>query len=285
MRNRHVRWLGSVVVASMMAASAPARAGDTENERDYEKLIADKAPAIVTLKFVLKLKMGQYGDNETEREATAVMIDPKGVVLCSSTELGGLGGVMGRMMSSRFGGMSATPSDIKVILGDDAQGLDAELMARDSELDLAWVRIKDPGDRSFAFIDFSKSARPRLGQRLLTVERMGKYYGRTPRVGEMRVSAITHKPRELYMPGGEQVMLGLPVFTAAGEVVGVGVMQSPSADSPGGDDEFSLSSLAEMEETTTGLILPAAEVAKATARARESGDGGGKSTTHGKDGQ
>src|SRR5262249_34675659 len=99
------------------------------------------------------------------------------------------------------------------------------------------------------------------------VERMGKYFGRTARIGEMRVSAITKKPRELYMPGGEQVSLGLPVFTVGGEVVGVGIMQSPASDDTG-DNAVDMS---DMSDSVGSLILPSEEVVKATARAKESG--------------
>ena len=244
----------------MLMVARAAFAGDADDEKDYQKLLTEKSPALVTVKFVLKVKMGQLGDNEAETEVTAVMIDPKGLVLCSNTETGGKLGRVGR-------GISAALTDIRVLIGEDTQGLEAELMARDSELDLAWVKIKQPGDKPFAFIDFAKSARPRLGQRMLTVERMGKYFGRAARIGEMRVSAVTKKPRELIVPGGESVSLGLPVFTASGDIVGIGVAQSPASDDAG---ESALDSESDTADSSTSLILPADEVVKATARARES---------------
>jgi S1-C subfamily serine protease len=262
------RLVGLIAVLPLALIAPVVTAADDDGEKEYQKLLADKAPAMVTLKFVLKMKMGQFGDNESERESTAVMIDPTGLVLCSNTELGGVGGLMGRMMSGRFGG-SITPSDIKVLIGEDTQGLEAELMARDSELDLAWVRIKDPAGKKFAFVDLSKSAKPRLGQRALTVERMGKYFDRTPRVGEMRISAIARKPRELYMPGGEQVTPGLPVFTVSGEVIGIGVFQSPASDESSDSGAMDFSSVSD----ALPLILPAEEVLKATARAKENPKG------------
>src|SRR5574337_893034 len=61
----------------------PARA---EDEADFEKMLADKSPALVTVKFVLKTKSA-FGENETEREVTGVMIEPDGLVLCANSSL------------------------------------------------------------------------------------------------------------------------------------------------------------------------------------------------------
>ena len=101
---------------------------------EYAKLLSDTTPALVTVKFVLKIE-GQMGKRESETEITGLMVDPTGLVLCANSKLG-----LPRIMRS-FG--SATPTDIKILIGDDTEGLEAKVMARDTELDLAWVKIKD----------------------------------------------------------------------------------------------------------------------------------------------
>lgn len=239
-------------------------------EASYQKLIDSHGPAYVTVKFVLKLKMGGMfggsGDSENEQEITAVMIDPKGVMICSNTSLGGFAGMMGRM-SKMFGEMQATPTNIKVLMGDDTEGVDAELLARDTELDLAWVQIKSPSDKGYPFIDLTKSSKAKLGQKIYALNKLGKYFGRAATVHTGRIAGMCKKPRELYLPAGVSAV-GLPIFTEAGEPLGIAVMQMPDAEESENPMSM-LSSLSDMESTGNGFILPADEVVKATARAKE----------------
>jgi hypothetical protein len=201
---------------------------------------------------------GQFGNRETEAEISGVMIDPSGLVLCGNTRLGSP-----RLMRS-IGG-TATPTDIKVLVGDDTEGLEAKVLARDSELDLAWVAIKKPGDKKFACLDFTRSALPKLGEPLVSLRRMAKYFDRAYTVNEGRVAGRTTKPRDLLIPGGSMVLEpGLPVFTPNGRLVGVVVVQMPE------DDELQSMAFSGIgRDISNGLILPAAEVMKATQRAKE----------------
>lgn len=253
------------VVFAAALGSSPLHADD---DADYAKFIEAHADAYVTVKFVLKMKMGGAfggGDSESEQEITGVMIDAKGLVLCGSSQLGG--GMMSRL-SRYFGDSQATPTDLKVLIGDDTEGVEAELIARDSELELAWVQIRKPAEKPYAAIDLSKSARPKLGQRIVSLSRLGKYYGRAAVVQSGRIAGVCRKPRELYVPeGGASV--GLPVFAASGALIGVAVTQMPEASDS--DDPMSmLSSLSDLQGMSSGFVLPAEEVLKATARARES---------------
>jgi hypothetical protein len=242
------------------AATAPAWAM-VDDESDCEKLVKDKVDAVVTIKFVLKTKLGDFGDDESEHEITGVVVEPKGLVVCSSAQLGGSAGHLARLMGGRLSGMSATPREIKVLVGDESKEFDAELMARDSELDLAWVRVKTPGDKPFTCIDFGNAAKARLGQRLLALDRMEKFYGFAPWVAEVRVNALPKKPRELIVPSGDSLALGVPIFTPDGKVVGLTVGQMKDVDS--------VEEVSDLQDAMGTFVLPAAEVAKATARAKQ----------------
>lgn len=244
-----------VMAVIVLAAGSWARG---EGEVDFEKLAAEKAPALVTVKFVLQFK-GSSGEGEDEREVTGVMIRPDGLVLCSNSQFGG-----GPMVRP---GTSVTPRDIKVLLGDETQGLEARLVARDSELDLTWIRIKEPGERVFPFIDLEKSATPKLGDRLYTIIRLGRYFDRATVVRELRVGGFARKPRNLYIPSQALAGPGLPVFVASGEFAGVAVLQLPDAE------EIAATGSMSAFVGSQGLILPAGEVSKATRRALEADDG------------
>jgi len=252
-RERGVITRGGCAMLFVLALAMPTEPVFAQQEADFQQLLADKAPAIVTVKFVLKVK-SDWRDSEAEHEVTGAMIEPDGLVLCSNSMLSGF------RPWSRGSGESATPTDIKVLVGDDTEGLDAQLVARDSELDLTWIRIDDSGDAKFAFIDLKPSAVPKVGERLYVVARLSKFLDRAPVVRESRVGGITSKPRPLYVPSRGTGTLGLPIFNAEGLAVGVAITQRPDSDEAGGGRSW---------QGASGVILPAAEVLKATQRAKE----------------
>ncbi len=241
---------GVLALIALWATGGPGARADTVSE--YQHLLESRSDALVTVKFVLK-----RGDAEREMEIMGILIDAKGVVLCSSLQLG-------TSPLMQMTGSTATPTDVKVLIGDDTDGLEAKLVSRDSELDLAWIRIKEPGDRKFAFVDFTESAHPKTGERLLSLGRMSKYYDRAVVVTEGRMSGVTRKPREMYIPGaaleGEP---GRPVFSAGGNLIGIVILSIPD---PEDMDPVSL------RRDAAALILPSAEVAKATRRALQNAE-------------
>ncbi len=240
----------------------------------FQRLLADRGPAVVTIKFVLKISVpgGDESENqEVDTEVSGVLIDPKGVVVCSNALMGAFTSVINRFAEEFTGQINATPTDLKVLIGDDTEGKEAELIARDSELDLAWIRIKEPGDKPLPHIDLSGGAKPSLGQPLLAVRRMSKHFARTAVVASGHVGGITSKPRDFYIPTGDvRTAVGLPVFTADGRPVGVVILEVPDPESM----EFSfatiVNTLRDLDQLFAGVILPAEEVMKATKRALES---------------
>jgi S1-C subfamily serine protease len=255
---------GSFVAAIVMAVLAVGARAETA--ADYQKVLQDKSPAFVTIKFVLKMKMGGMGDSETESEITGAMIDPKGLILCSNTQLGGIAGFM-RSMGREI---TATPSDLKVLVGEDTEGLEAKLLARDTELDLAWVQIKEPGDRKFSYVNMANGADAKVGELVIGVRRMAKYFDRAVVVSESRVAGVTKKPRRLYVPVLPLTNnLGLPVFSPEGKVLGVAVLQMPSDEDQEDSPAAMFSKMSSLQDMMSGMILPAADVVEATQRARQ----------------
>lgn len=263
------------IVTLIVAGAAEVTAGGETTE--YPRLLRDKGSALVTVKFVLKVKMGGMmagmGEQESENEITGVMINPKGLVLCSNTQLGGFAAMLSRMMGPMGADMTATPTDLKVLIGDDAEGRDAQLLARDSELDLAWVKLDDPGDKPFSHLDFTKGVKPEIGQRVISLKRMGKYFARTVVVAGGWITGVTSKPRDLFVASTDIAMShGVPVFTVDGRIVGFTVTQAPDEGDVGANPMAMLGRMSNMQEMMTGFILPADELAKATRRALKSNE-------------
>lgn len=265
---RRAAMAGAPLLLLLLGGAAPVN--------EYQALLQKNSEAIVTLRYVLEVKMfgGDKGE-ESENQISGVMIDPEGLVLCSDAVLGGMITAL-RGMFMPFGGVEqplVSTTDIKVFVGKEAEGLPATLLTRDSELDLAWIRVENPGKRRFAYVDLKKSAEAEVGQRLLSLWRKGRAFDAAIMVGEGRVAGMSTKPRQLYFPGGDLgSVLGLPVFNTAGQVVGVSVLYFPDAgaDASKPNPAEIMSSFFRMPEIITGSILPAAEVIRATEQAKKS---------------
>lgn len=247
---------GLLTTILLLAFSIPASA---ENVIDYDSIAKFAADSTVTVKFVMKIK-GAQGEAENESEAPGVMIAEDGLVLCANSQMGG-----GPMVRP---GVSTTPSELKILIGDDTQGLDARLMARDSELDLCWLRIKDAGARKFKAVDLSKPGQKLVGKPICSLVRLGKYFDRAIVVREARIGGTVSKPRALLAPSPTLGEAGLPVYDADRLFVGMTVVQLPDAD------ELQAATSMVAFNGFRGLILPAAEIEKATKRAREADEKG-----------
>jgi hypothetical protein len=264
-------------IAVVLAGGRSARADDFEKFQEraakekkelISKLKAQHAPCIVTLKFISKESfMGR--EQKNEMEASAVMVSPDGLVLAANSRLQGMmtmamsmaGGMVGGMM----GGMPPPTSeteDIKVIIGDDdSEKYEAKLIARDSDLDLAWVQITDTKGQTFKYVDFQDSAQLEVGDPYYGVSRMGERFDRVPLVSSSSVAAVVQNPRPLLV-GSAMTSWGGPVFTADGKVAGFVITQPPE---PGEQGAMSLESMMNMG----GFILPAKKIVKAMEQARE----------------
>jgi hypothetical protein len=248
--------------ASMAAAVVAQPGSGGADGAVYRKLADNVAPAIVTLKFVVKVS-GGAGEQEQESDATGVMIDAKGLVLVSDQSLGGRPAAW-----KRAGGTTFTAKDIKVLVGDDTEGLEAKIIGRDGDLDLAWVQIEKPEEKGYVAVDFAAGAEAAVGDRVLSVERMSKFFDRVPSISEGRLSAVVSKPRKLFIPSkGLGATFGTPIFNADGKPVGMSVLQLPSPEEaeghPGG-----------LRTLISEAILPSSEIAAATKRARDAAAAG-----------
>lgn len=255
--------LGSVGIAGGFgpapALISPAR---PEEDASYKKAMDAGGASIVTIKFVLKVEGGgdMAGLNDQEMEATGFLLDGKGLVVCSNIQMGGYYSLM-----SRGNGPTITPTDVKVLIGDDTEGKKAKVLTRDTELDLAWVKLDEESATELKHIDMEKGATATVGSKLLLVGHMAKFFDRALFVNEGKVNGVTEKPRKLLSPSKSLVSdrndLGMPVFNTDGAVVGMVVLQLPDAESSESDTSGDLGG--------GPMILPAAEIVKATKRALE----------------
>jgi hypothetical protein len=205
---------------------------------NYAQLLEQKAPTVVTLKFVLKIRMsmgGQSQDDEQNAEARGVVVDPSGLVMLSNDSLEAGGGMM-RMMRRRPGAdISSNPQDIKVLFGNDSKEHEALLVARDSKLGLAFVQILAP-EGTLAAVDLGgKDVGVSVGQTLVGVTRKSRGFDSAPVFERTLVTGRIEKPRPMWALAGAAAV-GLPLYDAQGRAVGVPSRQQgvEGADEGGG---------------------------------------------------
>jgi hypothetical protein len=225
--------LALAALAALPLLPRPACAA--EEAPDYAALLEQKAPSVVSVKFVLKMRMnlgGQSQDNEDNGEIRGVVVDPSGLVMISNEALEGPVAQIRRMMARRGGGgahaVTATPTDLKVLFGNESKEHDAILVARDTNLGLAFVQVLDLEGRTPAAADLSKGVEPKVGQTLVTVTRRSRGFDCAPVVDRMLVTGRIEKPRPMWALSGGAVP-GMPAYDAQGRVAGVLAFQSGSA--------------------------------------------------------
>lgn len=238
-------------IVSAAAVSARATTMVLDDEAVYTKLAETVTPALVSVKFVMDFDGGFGASESEESEVHGVMVREDGIVMVSSAMMFGYEGM----------GFEVRPRDIKIKVGDDTEGVAAEVIIRDRERDLAWLKITEPGETKFAAVSFDGGAPVGLGAGVLQVMKLDSYFDKAAYIIEGKVASVVRKPRDLFVASGE-VSIGLPVFDRSGTVVGFGVLQLPEQ-----------AEMAAMQNSLSAqlvfahTVLPAADVAGATAAA------------------
>ena len=184
----------------------PVVRAEDENGNLWEKRVAAKADSVVFVKFVLKIELsaqGQSRDMEVNREVPGVVLNEQGLIMTSNSYFDP-SAAMGRQMRGQME-VKATPSDLKVLFGNEEEEFEAQLIARDSILDLAFVQVLELGEKAVKPVDLRTGAEPSLGQELYGVSRMSRGFDCTPAVARLFVSAVLTKPRKMWAASGAVV--------------------------------------------------------------------------------
>jgi len=222
--------------------------------------------AVVTVELVLKNKFSMSGlggqSNESRQDATGTVVDPSGltVMSLSATDPAQL---LQNMISTgsdddtKFK-MESELSDVKILL-DDGSEIPAEVILRDKDLDLAFIRPKTKVSSPMTSLDLTSSGKAEILDQIVTLNRLGSAAGRAYAASIDRVSAIVQRPRLFYVPDSSlnTTALGAPAFTLDGKVLGIFVMRSMKGKSGGGFGMF-----AGQMDNMTGIIVPAEDVLK-----------------------
>jgi len=218
--------------------------------------------AVVTVQLVLKASYSASGrssdPNESRVEVTGTVIDPSGLTVlalsaCDPAELY-------RRLSAEYK-METEINDVKILL-DDGGEVPAEIVLRDKDLDLAFVRPKTKPATPMAAVDLSKSSPAGMLEQVITLNRLNRAAGRVHSASLERINAVIRKPRTIYIPDSmiTATTLGAPAFALNGNLVGFFVMRAVSSSGSGNRN---------MRENLATIIVPAEDVLRASKQAPE----------------
>lgn len=260
----------------LTAEQAPAAAGSKPPE---VALLQRYAPAVVTVRVVLRteLQVGGQGQNqETTVDTTGFVVDPGGLIMLwnsqiSSSRLMDIFRQTG-MMPDDFD-LKMTPTDFKVLFEGESEPRRAFLAASDSDLDLAFLQLEEPGDKPLPAVDFSSTAEPTPGQEVVAVARLNSSFDSAAYFERGQVAGKVRKPRPAWVVNGQFSALGMPLFALDGTPVGVlsTVLSTVDTQTSGGGGLENMLGMLTSRRTLGPLgvfLLPPHEVARAIERSK-----------------
>jgi S1-C subfamily serine protease len=249
----------------LAGASTSSRADEVASKG--REILKQHQHAVVTVQAVMKITMpGAAKSTENRQDLTGTVVDPSGLTVlalsaCDPTEM------YQRMMAGEAAKykLDIEVTDLKMLL-DDGTEIPSEIVLRDKDMDLAFIRPKAKLTTPMAAVDLAKASAVQVLDQVITLNRLNSAAGRAYAVSVERISAVIQKPRTFYIPDSSMTSttLGSPAFAPEGTVVGVFVMRAISAKG---------SASRNYRDSMTTIILPADDILKAAKQAPEAKGG------------
>jgi S1-C subfamily serine protease len=169
-------------------------------------------------------------DEEAKVQSLGTIIDPTGLVITALSQIDPAGSVNGRTVRTQTGTAKleavSVLKDVKITLADGTD-VPAEVVYKDTDLDLAFIRVKADSKEAkgltFPAIDLKDSATGKVLDETVTITRMEETFNRVPNVVLGEVNMITKKPRVFLRAFGATV--GCPTFNLEGKILGITAMR------------------------------------------------------------
>ncbi|NUM53032.1 MAG: trypsin-like peptidase domain-containing protein [Candidatus Hydrogenedentes bacterium] len=263
----------AIRLAAIAATCVFSFASLADDVADKGRAVLEKyKSSVVTVRIVIKMQMSMPNfpsrEEEMKSEATGTIIDPSGLTVLSLNETDP-SGMFENMMEGREGfEVKSTVGDLK-ILQDDGTEIAAQVVLRDRDLDLAFIRPTEAPKQPLPAVDLAKAATPGLLDPVITINRLGRVAGREYAVSIERINAIVSRPRTFYVMGNDptQTALGCPALTVDGDAVGLCVLRTVRGGDGGGMGMFGGG-----DDNMMAIIVPASDVLEVAKQAPAAGE-------------
>ncbi len=235
---RHL-WRGFLAGLLLLPGAWKASADDSLQAAS-RKIFLEKQECVVWLSAIAKITVSAEGakdlpmnlpDQENKVETLGTIIDPAGLVVTALNQVDPARNMSGREF--RMGGSMvkieavATLKEVKVTMPDGTE-IPAEIVMKDADLDLAFIRIKTGSKEArgvtFKALDLKASGPGQVSDDVVTLARLDEVLNRVPTVSRGQITAVTKKPREFFrITNASQ---GCPTFLPDGRLLGIAVTRS-----------------------------------------------------------
>lgn len=218
-------------ISSLFFYETPALA--TDETKAAREVISRWQDSVITLKVVINLRMIVEGQETNkmvnEAETTATVINPSGLAVLSYSDIDPnriYNEIFKQAISHKEGtpkfNMETEITDVKMLMSDGNE-VPAEIIMKDRDLDLVFVRPAEKLRNPLPAIDLTQNSKPNIADNIIILTRLGKIAGRIPSISVYRIEGIIKKPRTLYVidANASSGKLGAPVFSLDGKVVGI----------------------------------------------------------------
>lgn len=262
-----------LTLAALAATTVISSASSNELREAGKKISATNKESIVWLSVLSKTNLSADGDapaqvkaalagqdKESKSEVTGTVVDASGLIVTALSVLDKGSVADGQTVNTPMGTvkLKATTEirEVKVITADGSE-LNADLVMKDADLGLAFIKVRpeDAKGVEFKAIDLNNSAKAELLDECVSLSRLDESLNREASMETGEITGITTRPRTFYQTNNESI--GCPYFLANGKLLGISVARKNKGQ--GSEGAIAL----------RRVILPAADVAKVAAQAKD----------------
>lgn len=216
-----------------------AHAAEESISAQAKKVFTERQDAVIWISVVAKVSFQAEGgkeavnipDREQKSEALGTFIDAAGLVVTALSSIDPSREYSGREVRTRDGVVkieaNAIFKEVRVIMPDGTE-IPADVVMRDIDLDLAFLRIKSGSKEAkgveFKPVDLKNAASVSVSDDVVTISRNDEVLNRVASVSRGQITSVTKKPREFLRATG--ATLGCPTFTPDGKLVGLAVTRT-----------------------------------------------------------
>lgn len=259
-----IRYVTAAMLGLFFVVSPIARA-DSIAEQGRAILTAHQ-DAVITIQLVVNEKFSFSGEAsegmESIMEATGTVISPEGLTVVSLSETDPAAwfeAMMSGYAEMDDFSMDTDIRDVKMLMPDGRE-VEADLILRDKDLDMAFVRPKKKPESPMTCVNLDDAGTPLLLDHIVSLGRMGKVTRRSATVSVDRLSSMATKPRTFYIVETAGSPIGSPAFTLDGKLIGVYFIRTIKATGAGG-------MFGGAEDNIIPILLPAVDIAEAASQA------------------
>ena len=237
------------LLSVLMCAMFFFTAAQADDVSDQGRAVFDRyKDAVVGVHVVLSMQMGGQ-ESEEENWVHATIVDPTGLAVASLTQIDPSAFL--QMLGEDGDAPTSKVVSLKMVLTDGTE-VPAEVVLRDNDLDLVYLRPLEAPAAPMAYVDPKQAATPQILDQVAVMIKLGEVSRRAHSVFVERVEGVVEKPRPYYIVGEHraQSIVSSPVFSLDGRFVGVGAIRAIKSEKG-----------PQMGESLLIIVVPASEIA------------------------